>query len=80
MRASKINQLNKALTRIMNINTELDNARFNNATDRQIEKLEERESKACDAGYKIATTMTEDEYYTSDFGSIMCMDYEEAIS
>ena len=80
MRASKIKQLNKALTRILDLNTELDNAKFNNATDRQIEKLEDREQKACDRGYKIATTMTEDEYYSSDFGSIMCMDYEDAIS
>ena len=80
MRAAKINQLNKALTRIMDLSTELNNAKFNNATDRQIEKLEEREEKACDAGYEICMTMTEEEYNATDFGNIMCMDYEEAIA
>ena len=80
MRASKINQLNKSLVRILSINTELDYAKSNDATDRQIEKLEEREEKACDKAYEVCKTMTEEEYYSSDFGSIMCVDYEEAIS
>lgn len=80
MRVSKINQLNKALTKIENINTELDNALFNNATERQIEKLKEREEKACDKAYLICETMTEEEYDASRFGFVMCMDYETAIS
>ena len=80
MRASKINQLNKATIKINDINKELSNARFNNATDRQIEKLEEREEKACDRAYKICATMTEEEFDASIFGCDMCMDYETAIS
>ena len=80
MRKSKINQLNKSLTRILDLNTELRNAKFNNATDKQIEKLEDREQNACDRAYNVCKTMTEEEYYSSDFGSIMCMDYEDAIS
>ena len=80
MRASKINQLNKATIKINDINKELSNARFNNATDRQIEKLEEREEKACDRAYKICATMTEEEYNATNFPCDMCMDYETAIS
>ena len=41
MRASKINQLNKALVRITNIATELNNANYNNCTEIQIEKIED---------------------------------------
>ena len=80
MRKSKINQLNRSLTRISDLNTELSNARFNNATDKQIEKIEDREEKACIRAYEICKTMTEEEYNATDFGNIMCMDYEDAIS
>jgi hypothetical protein len=80
MRASKINQLNKALVRITNLATELNNANFNNATEVQIEKIEDREEKACNRAYEICKTMTEEEYNATDFGYVMCMDYEDAIS
>tara|TARA_B110000908_G_scaffold93327_1_gene110528 strand:+ start:367 stop:609 length:243 start_codon:yes stop_codon:yes gene_type:complete len=80
MRTSKINQLNKSLTRILDLNTELRNAKFNNGTDKQIEKIEDREEKACNRAYEICKTMTEQEYDATDFQYIMCMDYETAIS
>ena len=80
MRASKINQLNKSLATILDINTELSNAKFNNATDKQIEKLENREEKACNKAYDLCKTMTEDEFDATSFESTLCMSYEEAIS
>jgi hypothetical protein len=75
MRAAKINQLNKAVTRILDLNKELDNANFNGATDIQIEKIEAREEKACCIAYSICASMTEDEFDATTFGDVMCMDY-----
>ena len=78
MRASKINQLNKAVTRIVDLNKELDNANFNGATETQIEKIEAREEKANDRAYSICASMTEEEFDATSFEDIMCMDYNTA--
>jgi len=80
MRAAKVNQLNKILTKIQDLNVEIRNAEFNGESENKIAKLQEREEKACERAYKFVSTMTEEEYDASDFGDAMCMDYEEAIS
>ena len=80
MRASKIAQLTKSLERITGLNTEIDNALFNNRSERTIEKLEARNEKACEKAYAVCRTMTEAEYDATEFGNLMCMSYEEAIS
>lgn len=80
MRTAKIKQLNKALNRIRDLNTQIDCAVFNNDSAIQIEKLEIREAKACDRAYTICKTMTEEEYNSTRFGDIMCMDYKDAIA
>tara|TARA_R110000764_G_C10823735_1_gene361959 strand:+ start:81 stop:338 length:258 start_codon:yes stop_codon:yes gene_type:complete len=79
MRAAKVNQLNNIDLKIQELNVMLEDARWNDATEKQIAKLEAREYKACDAGYLAATKMTEAEYDASTFGDTMCMSYEEAI-
>ena len=78
MRASKINQLNKAVTRVIELNGELDNANFNGATETQIEKIQAREEKANDKAYSICASMTEEEFDATTFEDIMCMDYATA--
>ena len=80
MRSAKVKQLNKINERIQGLNIEIRNAEFNNESENKIAKLQEREEKACVAGFKCASTMTEEEYDASDFGIDMCMDYETAIS
>tara|TARA_R110000796_G_C14259797_1_gene399792 strand:+ start:81 stop:338 length:258 start_codon:yes stop_codon:yes gene_type:complete len=79
MRNSKIQALNNIDLKIQELNVMLEDARWNDATEKQIDKLQAREYAACDRGYLAASKMTEDEYNASTFGDTMCMSYEEAI-
>jgi tRNA U54 and U55 pseudouridine synthase Pus10 len=78
MRASKINQLNNALDKIIGLNKEIENAKFNNESEVKIYKLQEREEKANIRAYAICATMTEEEYDATSFEDLMCMDYQTA--
>ena len=77
MKTAKINQLDKINQQIIDINIHLEWLRYN-GTEKQIAKVEERESKLCERGYAKARTMTEEEYNESQFGFIQCMSWEEA--
>lgn len=80
MRTTKINQLEKIVSRILDLSKELDNADFNGESESKIAKLQEREDKALDRGYEFAKTCTEEEFDATSFEFKLCMSYEEAIS
>lgn len=80
MRASKIAQLTKSLERVTDLHTDIENAIYNNRSEVVIAKLEAREEKACEKAYDVCRTMSEEEYYATEFSNIMCMSYEEAVS
>ena len=71
-------ELRLALNELDVLNTELDNANFNGATELQIQKIEAREYKANDRAYSICASMTEEEFDATTFEDIMCMDYATA--
>ena len=79
MRASKISQLTKSLERVTDLHTDIENAIYNDRTEVVIAKLEAREEKALEKAYKVCRTMTQEEYYATDFSNIMCLSYDEAI-
>jgi len=79
MRASKIAQLTKSLERITDLHTDIENAIYNDRSEATIAKLDAREEKACEKAYDVCRTMSEEEYYATEFSNIMCMSYEEAI-
>ena len=80
MRAAKISQLTKSLERITDLNTDINNAVFNNRKQSVIEKLQAREYKACEKAYNVCRTMTEAEYDATEFADVMCIDYSDAIA
>ena len=80
MRAAKISQLTKSLERITDLQTDIENAIYNNRSEVVITKLQTREDNACEKAYNVCRTMTEAEYDATEFGDVMCMDYSEAIS
>ena len=79
MRASKIAQLTKSLEKIKDLHTDIENAIYNDRSQIMIDVYRAREEKACERAYSICRTMSEEEYYATEFSNTMCMSYEEAI-
>ena len=80
MRASKTNQLNKIVARIVELGKDIDTADFNGASESKIAQLQVSENKALLRGLDCVKTMTEEEFNSTSFENMLCMSYEEAIS
>ena len=80
MRATKINQLEKIVARIVELGKDIDNAEFNGESEIKIAKLQANEQKAIVRAEACVETMTEAEFDATSFEYMLCMSYEEAKS
>jgi hypothetical protein len=78
MRASKINQLEKIVSRIVELGKDINNADFNGASEIKISKLQISEHNAILRAGDCAKTMTEEEFDATAFEDMLCMDYDTA--